>query len=189
VPEERTFSYQELKFYRSGSLYRFSLNIFLKFGGVPLGVARAALDALIEAGQRLARLTTIGGQATPSRTLREEAFVQDAAGGAAAMLGAARAYLFSTIGNLRETLEAGKEVSLYQRAEVQMVHTQVFAMCTEAVELIYKARGGSAVYAGNVLDRCLRDIVTMNQHVGDSLHAYAMGGRLLLGLPVTELLL
>ena len=189
VPEERTYSYQELKFYRSGSLYRFPLNILFKFAGVPLGVARAALDALIEAGQQPSRLTAIGGQAAPPRALRDEEFVQDAVGRAAAMLGAARAYLFSTIGDLWETLEAGREISLRQRADFQLVHMQVFAMCTEAVELLYKARGGSAVYTGNVLDRCLRDIVTMNQHVINSLRAYTMGGRLLLGLPVAELLL
>ena len=102
--------------------------------------------------------------------------MQDAVGRAAALLGAARAYLFATIGDLWETLEAGQEVSLRQRADFQVVHTQVFAMCTEAVELLYKARGGSAVYAGNVLDRCLRDVVTMNQHVINSLRTYAMGG-------------
>jgi alkylation response protein AidB-like acyl-CoA dehydrogenase len=189
VPEERTFSYQELKFYRSGTLYRFPMNILFKAGGVPLGVARAALDALIEAGHRPSRLMAVGGKAATPRTLRDEEFVQDAGGRAAATLGAARAYLFSTIGDIWETLEAGREVSLRQRVDFQLVHTQVFAMCTEAVELIYKARGGSAVYAGNVLDRCLRDIVTMNQHVVNSLRVYATGGRLLLGLPVEELLL
>jgi indole-3-acetate monooxygenase len=131
----------------------------------------------------------VGGKAAMTRTLRDEEFVQDAVGRAAAMLGAARAYLFSTIGDIWETLEAGREVSLRQRVDFQLVHTQVFAMCTEAVELIYKARGGSAVYTGNVLDRCLRDIVTMNQHVVNSLRVYATGGRLLLGLPAEELLL
>jgi indole-3-acetate monooxygenase len=189
VPEERTFSYQELKFYRSGTLYRFPMNILFKAGGVPLGVARAALDALIEAGHRPSRLMAVGGKAAMTRTLRDEEFVQDAVGRAAAMLGAARAYLFSTIGDIWETLETGREVSLRQRVDFQLVHTQVFAMCTEAVELIYKARGGSAVYTGNVLDRCLRDIVTMNQHVVNSLRVYATGGRLLLGLPAEELLL
>jgi indole-3-acetate monooxygenase len=189
VPEERTFSYQELKFYRSGTLYRFPMNILFKAGGVPLGVARAALDALIEAGHRPSRLMAVGGKAAMTRTLRDEEFVQDAVGRAAATLGAARAYLFSTIGDIWETLETGREVSLRQRVDFQLVHTQVFAMCTEAVELIYKARGGSAVYTGNVLDRCLRDIVTMNQHVVNSLRVYATGGRLLLGLPAEELLL
>ncbi|HJY82185.1 MAG TPA: acyl-CoA dehydrogenase family protein [Candidatus Binatia bacterium] len=189
VPEERTFSYQELKFYRSGTLYRFPMNILFKAGGVPLGVARAALDALIEAGHRPSRLMAVGGKAATPRTLRDEEFVQDAVGRVAAILGAARAYLFSTIGDIWQTLEAGREVSLRQRVDFQLVHTQVFAMCTEAVELIYKARGGSAVYTNNVLDRCLRDIVTMNQHVVNSLRVYATGGRLLLGLPAEELLL
>ena len=189
VPEERTYSYQDLTCYRSGSLYRFPLNILFKFAAVPLGVARAALDALIAAGPQPSRLTAIGGHAAPPRALREEEFVQDAVGRAAALLGAARAYLFATVGDLWETLEAGQEVSLRQSAEFQMVHTQVFAMCMEAVELLYKARGGSAVYTTNVLDRYLRDVVTMNQHVINSLRAYAMGGRLLLGLPVAELLL
>src|SRR5262249_49421214 len=175
VPEERTFSYQELTFYRTGALYRFPLNILFKFAGVPLGVAQAALDALIEAGPRPSRLMTREGKAIPPRTLREEAFVQDAVGRAAALLGAARADLFATIGELWATLEAGQEVSLRQRADFQVVHTQVFAMCTEAVELLYKVRGGSAVYTGTVLDRCFRDMVTMNQHVGNSLRAYAMG--------------
>ena len=189
VPEERTYSYQDLTCYRSGSLYRFPLNILFKCAAVPLGVARAALEALIAAGPQPSRLTAIGGQAAPPRALREEEFVQDAVGRAAALLGAARAYLFTTVGDLWETLEAGQEVSLSQGAEFQMVHAQVFAMCAEAVELLYKARGGSAVYTSNVLDRCLRDVVTMNQHVINSLRAYAMGGRLLLGLPVAELLL
>ena len=62
-------------------------------------------------------------------------------------------------------------------------------MCTEAVELLYKARGGSAVYTTNRLDRCLRDALTMNQHVINSSRSYALGGRLLLGLPVAQLLL
>lgn len=62
-------------------------------------------------------------------------------------------------------------------------------MCTAAVELLYKARGGSAVYAGNRLDRCLRDVLTMNQHVINSSRAYTIGGRQVLGLPVVQLLL
>lgn len=189
VPDERTFSYQELTFHRSGSLYRFPLNIMFKFAGVPLGVARAALEALIEAGPKPSRITALGGQGTTPRTLRDEEFVQDAVGRAAAILGAARAYAFAVIGELWETLEAGRELGPQQWANIQMVHPQVFGMCTEAVELLFKARGGSAVYTGNLLDRCLRDLLTMNQHVMNSLRAYGMSGRLLLGLPPEQLVL
>src|SRR5215510_1237802 len=96
VPEERTFSYQDLKLYRSEPLYRFPFNVALKLAGPALGVARAAIDALIEAGQRPVRLTTIGGSPVPPRTLRDEEFVQDAVGRAEAILGAARGYLLTT---------------------------------------------------------------------------------------------
>lgn len=189
VPQERTYSYPQLEFYRPGSLYRFPLNILYKFAAVPLGVARAALDALVEAGEQPSRLTAIGGEAAPPRALRDEEFVQDAVGRAAALLGAARAYLYTTVGELWATLEAGQPPSPQQGTDFQLVHAQVFAMCTAAVELLYKARGGSAVYAGNRLDRCLRDVLTMNQHVINSSRAYTIGGRQVLGLPVVQLLL
>jgi Acyl-CoA dehydrogenase, C-terminal domain len=41
-----------------------------------------------------------------------------------------------------------------------MVHAST--TCTQAVELLYKANGGSSVYAGNAFDRRLRDIQTAN---------------------------
>ena len=189
VPDERTYTYQDLTFHRSGSLYRFPLNILYKFAGVPLGVARAALDTLIADGEKPSRLTTLGRPGAMVRTLREEEFVQDAVGRAAAIINAAHAYAFSTIGEVWETLEANQRLSVRQMANLQLVHTQVFGMCTEAGELLFKARGGTAVYAGNLLDRCLRDLLTMNQHVMNSLRAYGTGGRLLLGLPVEQLLL
>jgi hypothetical protein len=34
-----------------------------------------------------------------------------------------------------------------------------------------------------LLDRCMRDALTMNQHVTNSLRSYGMAGRILLGLP------
>ena len=183
VPEGRSFSYQELEPYRTEPLYRFPFNIGLKLGGPALGVARAAIDALIEAGERPVRLTTVGGIPAPPRMLRDEEFVQDTVGKAEATLGAARAYLFATIGDIWATMASGAELAPRQLAQSAMVSAQVYSMCTQAVEMVYKARGGSSVYANNLLDRCLRDVLTMNQHVMNSLRAYSMAGRILLGLP------
>lgn len=189
VPAERTFSYQDIKPYRQSALYCFPLNIILNFSSVPLGVAQCALDAVIAAGERPSRITTIGGKVTPLRTLRDEPFVQDAVGRAAAMIGSARAYLYNTIGDLWEAIRAGREPSPAQFAEFQMLNTHIYQTCTDAVQLLYKVRGGSSVYTGGDLDRCLRDSVTMNQHVMNSLRSYAMGGRVLLGLPPELILL
>jgi len=47
---------------------------------------------------------------------------------------------------------------------------------------VFKASGGTAVYQKGPLDRCLRDVLTMNQHVVATLRTWEMSGRLLLGL-------
>ena len=54
-------------------------------------------------------------------------------------------------------------------------------VCVEAVQLIYKAAGGAVVYQKGPLDRCLRDILTMTQHVVGTTRTYEMAGRLPLG--------
>ena len=61
-----------------------------------------------------------------------------------------------------------------------MVHAST--ACTQAVELLYKANGGSSVYTGNPFDRRLRDIQTINQHAVVSLKTWEVTGRVLLGL-------
>ena len=54
--------------------------------------------------------------------------------------------------------------------------------CVEVVQFIYEAAGGAAVYQKGPLDRCLRDILTANQHVVATARTYDMTGRLPLGL-------
>ena len=188
VPEERTFSFQEPKAHRPESLYRFPFNIALKAAAPALGVARAAIDALVEAGERPSRATTIGGEPVPPKRLRDEEFVQDAVGRAEATLAAARAYLFAVIGDLWSTMERAEVFSARQLAQFAMVNAQTYSMCTQAVEMAYKARGGSSVYSSGPLDRLLRDALTMNQHVINSLRSYSMAGRILLGLPAENYL-
>jgi indole-3-acetate monooxygenase len=61
-----------------------------------------------------------------------------------------------------------------------MVHAST--VCTQAVELLYKANGGSSVYTGNAFDRRLRDLQTVNQHAVVSLRTWEVMGRVLLGL-------
>jgi hypothetical protein len=61
-----------------------------------------------------------------------------------------------------------------------MVHAST--ACTQAVELLYKASGGSSVYSRSTLERRLRDIQTINQHVVVSLKTWEVTGRVLLGL-------
>jgi alkylation response protein AidB-like acyl-CoA dehydrogenase len=188
VPEERTFSFQDLKFYREGPLYRFFFNVLFNFGGPALGVAQAAIDALIDSGTRPRRMTTIDGKLQAGE-LRDDGFVQESLARAEATLGAARAYLFTTISEFWDTFVARREIPSRLLAHFLMASSQVYAMSTQTVEYVYKAGGGSSVYAGNILDHCVRDILTMNQHAVNSLRSYTMSGRILMGLPPEQLLL
>ncbi len=189
VPKNRSFSYQGLNFYRQSPLYCFPLNIILNFSSIPLGVAQRALDEFLAFAERPSRLTTINGELTEKRCLRDEVFVQDAVGKASASLTATRLYLYSVIGDVWQCIRNGQEPPPQLFAQFQTVNAHVYQTCTEIVESLFKARGGSAIYQGNPLERCLRDLLTMNQHVMNSLRSYSMGGRVLLGLPPEMILL
>jgi hypothetical protein len=98
------------------------------------------------------------------------------------MLASARAYQFEVIGDLWTTLAHGREPTPQQIAWFTTAATYVMGVCANAVRLVCKATGGAAVYQTGPFDRCLRDILTMNQHVVATLRTYEMTGRLLLGL-------
>jgi alkylation response protein AidB-like acyl-CoA dehydrogenase len=145
--------------------------------------SRYAIDVLIEtATQKAARRYTVGERLEPSKMMREDVFIQDAVGRADTMLTSARAYFFGMMGDLWDTLVSGKEPTPTQIARFVAMHTYVVGACVDVVQLVFKAAGGTAVYQKAPLDRCLRDVLTMNQHVVGTIRTYEMAGRLLLGL-------
>ena len=114
--------------------------------------------------------------------LRDDVYVQDAVGRAETLLTSARAHVFDVVGDLWASLVDGRQPTDRQLALFTTLYPHAVGVCAEAVQLIYKAAGGSAVYQKGPLDRCLRDILTMNQHVVGTMRTYEMAGRLLLGL-------
>jgi alkylation response protein AidB-like acyl-CoA dehydrogenase len=184
VPDEHTFSFQDPELIkRPGPLYAVPFLFVAKGPAVGLGIARRAIDALIEtASARPARRYTVGDRPEPPKTVRDDVFVQDAVGRADTLLTSARAYLFDVMGDFWETLVNGGMPSAMQMARFSTVNSYVTGTCAEVVQLVYKAAGGSAVYEKGPFDRCLRDVVTINQHVICTPRTYEMAGRLLLGL-------
>jgi indole-3-acetate monooxygenase len=184
VPAERTFSFQDPNLVkRPGPLYAFPLMFIAKGAAPALGIARHAIDVVIEnASRKPARRMVIGERGEPPKLLREEVFVQESVARAEAMLGAARSYLFDVVGDLWATLVNGQQPSPVQQARFLSAYTHVSGECASAVQLVVKASGGTAVYQSGALDRCLRDVLTMPQHFIGSLRTYEMAGRLLLGL-------
>jgi alkylation response protein AidB-like acyl-CoA dehydrogenase len=184
VEAERTFSFQDKDLIkRSGPLYAFPFMFAAKSGPVALGIAHHALDSLIEtASSKAARRYTVGELLEPAKMMRDDVFIQQAVGRADTMLTSARGYLFEVMGDFWSTLVSGRPPSPTQVARFTTAHAFVVGACVEVVQLIFKAAGGTAVYQKGPLDRCLRDVLTMNQHVIGTPRTYEMAGRLLLGM-------
>jgi alkylation response protein AidB-like acyl-CoA dehydrogenase len=184
VEEERTFSFQDPRLIkRPGPLYAFPFMFIAKGPAPALGIARHAIDALIEsAAAKPARRYTVGEHIEAAKLLRDDVYVQDAVGRAETLLAAACAYYFHVMGDLWVTLLGGRQPSERQVALFTSAYPHVVGVCVDVVQLVYKAAGGTAVYQKGPLDRCLRDVLTMNQHVMGTSRTYEMAGRLLLGL-------
>ena len=184
VEAEHTFSFQDKNLIkRPGPLYAFPFMFAAKSSPVALGIALHALEVLIEtATSKPARRYTLGEHPEPAKMMRDDVFIQDAVGRAEISLASARAYFFEVMGDLWSTLVSGGEPAPAQVARFTATHTYVVGVCVDVVQLVFKATGGTAVYQKGPLDRCLRDVLTMNQHVIGTLRTYEMAGRLLLGL-------
>jgi alkylation response protein AidB-like acyl-CoA dehydrogenase len=184
VPEEHTFSFQDPQLVkRSGPLYAFPFMFIAKAPAAALGIARHAIDAMTEtAAKKPARRYTLGERVEAPRVLRDDVYVQDAVGRAETLLTSARAHVFEVVGDLWASLLDGRQPSDRQLALFTTLYPHAVGICVEVVQLIYKAAGGAAVYQKGPLDRCLRDILTANQHVVATARTYEMAGRLLLGL-------
>ena len=184
VEEERTFSFQDPSLVRRPEpLYALPFMFTAKGSAPALGIARRAIDTGIEsASGKTARRSTIGEHIEAPKVLRDDVYVQDAVGRAETLLAAARASFFGLMGDLWATLLDNRQPTERQLALFTSAYPHVVGVCGEVVQLVYKAAGGTAVYQKGPLDRCLRDVLTMNQHVIGTPRTYEMAGRLLLGL-------
>lgn len=147
----------------------------VSIAAVPLGIARAALEAAKELAT--AKTPRHGGT-----TLRDRPVVQAAIGRAEAMLRAARAFLLEACGEIWESVSTGAAATLDQRAAVRLACAQV-AEATKAVAQIgYEIGGGTAVYEACPIQRRFRDVHAAAQHVQIQPLGFETGGRVLLGL-------
>jgi len=100
VAEEHSFSFQDPELIkRGGPLYSFAF-LFIAKGAAPaLGIARHALDALIEsAAAKPVRRYTLGDRIEAPKVLRDDVYLQEAVGRAETLLAAARGYYFDVMG-------------------------------------------------------------------------------------------
>lgn len=158
-----------------GPLYSLPHLFLVGHTGVPLGIARGAIDVVLELSGQKVMLPT-------RRLLREEGQVQERVAWAEAALGAARSYAYQVIDDLWQTLCRQERPSPRQRALYRAMMVYVHRIGKEIVEAMYDTAATSAIFQPNPLDRYMRDILTACQHRVLQEKIYRPAGRLLLGL-------
>ncbi|MFB7630082.1 acyl-CoA dehydrogenase family protein [Streptomyces sp. NPDC056149] len=172
VPQERSFSFTEPK--RSGPLHASPDAILRKMPGIPLGMARAALDHVREmAAQRKDRET-----GTP---WVEDHRIQSTVARLEGELIAARAGVFSTLKVQWDALSSGDALDDDARVGTAIARRHAFRTARSIVQELFDLVGGSAVYKPNPMDRWLRDANTMCQHAVAQDSILQLTGRVLLG--------
>ena len=177
VPEERAIAAFTAKPVRPGTLFAapFITVFAMALASVPLGIARAAIDAFVDLAEGKTPISS-------SSRLREKASAQADVGRAEAILRSARAFLVESLHVIWDTVASGHTPSVPQRATARLAAAQAAAASAQAVDLVYNAAGGTALYESNPIERCFRDVHATTQHVGIASVNFEISGRVLLGL-------
>jgi alkylation response protein AidB-like acyl-CoA dehydrogenase len=179
IPERRTALLAPLE--RPGKaferpLYRLTVWAPIAMLAVPaLGVARAAVDALVE----LARVKTPSYIAS---SLARRQVTQRQVAQAQATLQAGRAYLYETFRENWDAVLRGEPIDQARKIDMQLAATHAAVCPADAVDLVHAAAGASAIRNEYKFQQWFRDVHTMTQHAFMCASRYESAGALMLGV-------
>jgi alkylation response protein AidB-like acyl-CoA dehydrogenase len=180
VPEACAASFPDIRSHRLGPLYAHPGPAAYVLPAVALGIARHAIDAFVNiASHREISVPALSGK---KALLRESTHAQVAVAQAEGLVRSARSHVYDAAKEVWDALTRNKKLSQELRAMFVIAVTNAHRSCVKAVDMLYKANGGSSVYARCPLDRCFRDIHTVDQHHFTSVAFDEKAGRVLLGL-------
>ena len=186
VPEHRTLSTEAGKggphpgsAVNPAPLFRlpwFALFGFV-IGGVSLGIAKGAIEQYVAATR--SKLGTYTG-----RSLADFSTMQVHVAEAGARIDAAEALMLRDCAEAMQYGEESKVPPMEDKVRWRRDGAFAARLCTEAVDVIFTAAGGGAIYESNALQRAFRDIHAANGHFGVNWDANGINyGRVALGLP------
>lgn len=176
VPEEFTWDYSAWRAKRGGALYRMGRPGFVanEHVGFALGVARRALDETMA----LARSKRRG---RPATSLADRQAFQRDMGECDLRLRAARLLSHSVFERAFAAASEGRLPPAEMQAEMRATASYATAVAVDAATAAFRYAGASAIFSGNILERCMRDINAAAQHFMVSESAIEQYGAGLLG--------
>ena len=161
-----------------GLLYRYPLYASVSglIGTVALGIAQGAIDACME-------LAHSKRPAGTTELLRDRPLFLVRLAEAVAFIRSARAWLYAAVQQACEATRARGQVTFEERADLLLAAANATRSAAAAVDIAYTLVGGTANYRRSPLQRALRDIHVVTQHIATVPHQYESAGRMLVGLP------
>src|SRR5216683_3476333 len=144
--------------------------------GVSLGIAQGAIEYFTETMRTRTSYYT-------GRSLADFVTLQVHLAEAAAIADSAQAVMLGDCDEAERIVADGDVPSLEQRARYRRDGAYAATLCTRAVDVLFQATGGGAIYARNPLRRAFRDVHAANAHyvLNWDING-AMYGRVALGL-------
>ena len=144
------------------------------FGCVALGVARAAINAMIDLAP--AKMPRFG-----KRSLAESSVVQQQVGVAEATWAAAKALLYESAAQVWDRVRETGAITVGQRIRLRMAGTHAIRQSANAVDIVYNLSGSDAIFASRAIQRRFQDAHVITQQVQGRESHYETVGQFLLG--------
>jgi alkylation response protein AidB-like acyl-CoA dehydrogenase len=126
--------------------------------GLPLGIARHALDEFIALARTKFR-------SNPSDTVAGNGHVQMLVSQAESRHRAARLYVYDVVSRVWDTCLAGDGPNPELKAELAMAACHAMRASLDSMDSLYRLAGAEAIYQGHPLERCFRDLHTASSHL------------------------
>lgn len=173
IPEDRALRIEEAMFAGRDPLYSSGFNWVTTMAAVPLGTARRAIDeakALVHARKA----------GVPPRPMAETVQAREAIAQAEMAYGAARAFLFHAAEAFWAELEAGTP-AVETKGRLALANVNSFRMAADVTRRLFDLIGANVIFHGSVLERLVRDALTLNQHMIVAQPALETYGAMMLG--------
>ena len=184
VPDRLAWDATSVEPRRGGGLYRLGRPGYVtnEHSAFALGVGRRALDGVTDLAA-----SKIRGYNSANLVANRPAF-QGALGEADMRLRAARALNVEILSEAWQCVCDGRTPPPPLQAQMRAVATHTTDVAVDVASRAFHYGGGEALFTGNILQQCLRDIHAAAQHQMVSDTAYENHGRFLLGLPDAQVM-